>query len=262
MEIRYNVTGEKRKELVKTISAVTGAKSKYMGMPSAAYEIDGFTVTKDGTLVFDDAAYSKEVEILLEAIAEVGFECEEHKLPIDAINIEMPRDYYKDAALENLKRIIKSKETLIKKAIGTDALPIEVTEEKVIFPWFTDLEPEALHAYAAFVHKLSRMAKEATRVTASEKETENEKYAFRCFLLRLGFIGDEYKADRKILLKNLSGSSAFKNGHKQESDMGMEFLPTSENTVKIDLEEAKERLKDPEVQKEIRAILNGEEVSE
>ena len=37
-------------------------------------------------------------------------------------------------------------------------------------------------------------------------------YAFRCFLLRLGFIGSEYKAERKILLKNLSGSSAFKNG--------------------------------------------------
>ena len=39
-----------------------------------------------------------------------------------------------------------------------------------------------------------------------------EKYAFRCFLLRLGFIGNEYKAERKILLKNLSGNSSWKNG--------------------------------------------------
>ena len=45
-----------------------------------------------------------------------------------------------------------------------------------------------------------------------EKETDNDKYAFRCFLLRLGFIGSEYKAERKILLRNLTGSSAFKNG--------------------------------------------------
>ena len=51
-------------------------------------------------------------------------------------------------------------------------------------------------------------------VTAKEKETDNPKYAFRCFLLRLGFIGDEYKADRKILLRNLSGSSAFRTGKK------------------------------------------------
>jgi hypothetical protein len=44
----------------------------------------------------------------------------------------------------------------------------------------------------------------------------DEKYAFRCFLLRLGFIGDEYKKSRKILLKNLSGSSAFKSGSAKE----------------------------------------------
>ena len=46
------------------------------------------------------------------------------------------------------------------------------------------------------------------------KPVENEKYAFRCFLLRLGFIGDEFKADRKVLLQNLSGSTAFKGGAK------------------------------------------------
>ena len=52
-------------------------------------------------------------------------------------------------------------------------------------------------------------------ITAKPKENENEKYAFRCFLLRLGFIGDEYKTDRKVLLANLDGSSAFKAGAKK-----------------------------------------------
>ena len=51
---------------------------------------------------------------------------------------------------------------------------------------------------------------------AKEKEVENDKYAFRCFLLRLGFIGSEYKEERRILLKNLSGSSAFKGGASDE----------------------------------------------
>ena len=55
------------------------------------------------------------------------------------------------------------------------------------------------------------MAKNQNRITAIEKEVENEKYAFRCFLLRLGFIGEQYKKERKILLQNLSGSAAFKN---------------------------------------------------
>lgn len=52
--------------------------------------------------------------------------------------------------------------------------------------------------------------KTARLITAKERDTGNDKYAFRCFLLRLGFIGPEYKQERKILLQNLTGSSAFK----------------------------------------------------
>lgn len=58
------------------------------------------------------------------------------------------------------------------------------------------------------------MARNQKRVTAKEKETDNNKYAFRCFLLRLGFIGAEFKDERKILLRKLTGSSAFKNGKR------------------------------------------------
>ena len=56
MEIRYNVTGAKRKELVKVIADTTGARAEYKFMPTCNYEIDYFTVTKDGTLLFDDRA--------------------------------------------------------------------------------------------------------------------------------------------------------------------------------------------------------------
>ena len=56
------------------------------------------------------------------------------------------------------------------------------------------------------------MSKNQKRISSKAKENENEKYAFRCFLLRLGFIGSEYKEERKILLEKLSCSSAFKGG--------------------------------------------------
>lgn len=56
------------------------------------------------------------------------------------------------------------------------------------------------------------MSKNLQRVSSTERPVENEKYAFRCFLLRLGFIGNEYKTTRQILLRNLSGNSAWKNG--------------------------------------------------
>ena len=76
MRINYNVTGAQRKELVRVIADTTGAKAEYMKMPTCNYQIDYFTVTKDGALEFDDMADSEEVETVLEAIADAGFEPE------------------------------------------------------------------------------------------------------------------------------------------------------------------------------------------
>ena len=228
MEIRYNVTGAKRKELVKVISDATGARAEYKFMPTCNYEIDYFTVTKDGTLLFDDRADSEEVEQVLETIAAAGFECEAHdgeKLPTEeeskaidtvpqnktvGLTVEIPLD---KVAVGNLTKLLDAKGGLIKKALGVDTLPIEIQEDRVAFPWFPELpDADSVKAYTHFISALCEMSKNAKRVTVTEKAVDNEKYAFRCFLLRLGFIGSEYKTERKILLKNLSGFSAFKNG--------------------------------------------------
>ena len=228
MEIRYNVTGAKRKELVKVIADATGARAEYKFMPTCNYEIDYFTVTKDGTLLFDDRADSEEVEQVLETIAAAGFECEAHdgeKLPTEeeskaidtapqnktvGLMVEIPLD---KVAVGNLTKLLDAKGGLIKKALGVDTLPIEIQEDRVAFPWFPELpDADSVKAYTHFISALCEMSKNAKRVTVTEKAVDNEKYAFRCFLLRLGFIGSEYKTERKILLKNLSGFSAFKNG--------------------------------------------------
>ena len=90
--------------------------------------------------------------------------------------------------------------------------------EKISFPWF-ETQPDADVAKAAMelIAALCRTAKTQKRVTAKEREVANEKYAFRCFLLRLGFIGAEYKETRKTLLRNLSGNGAFRDGKKKEA---------------------------------------------
>ena len=151
-------------------------------------------------------------EKLTQHLHELGFEAEPEEA-VDSFILSYPREGITDAALENLRLLVASKETLIKKALVVDALPIEVDDEKVSFPWFEGRPtPEEISAYAHFTSKLIAMAKTQKRVIAKDKGTDNDKYAFRCFLLRLGFIGDEYKAARKILLKNLTGSSAFKGG--------------------------------------------------
>ena len=216
-ELRYNLTGSDRKQLVTVMAEILNCPAKYKGAPSFGYEVDYFTIDKNGTIRFDDRADSEEIEKLIERLHEQGFEAESQNAPDDnapeeagdSLVISYPRKDISDAALENLRLLVASKESLIKKALGADALPIEVTDETVNFPWFAGFpSPE----------EIIGMAKTQKRVTAKEKDTDNEKYAFRCFLLRLGFIGDEYKAARKILLRNLTGSGAFKSGNPKTQE--------------------------------------------
>ena len=125
------------------------------------------------------------------------------------LTVEVPLE---STAVGNLTKLINAKGGLIRKALAVDNLPIEVTDSTVKFPWFSDCGADECKAYTHFVSALCELAANAKRVTAKEKETDNDKCAFRCFLLRLGFIGSEYKTERKILLRNLTGSSAFRNG--------------------------------------------------
>lgn len=210
MELNYNVTGAERKKLVAAISEILTLPAKYLGAPSFAYEVGGVTIDKNGTVSCEDAGK------LSTALCECGFAVDLPEVG-DSLVIEYPKADMTDAALENLQRLVASKQSLIKKALGADALSIEATEDRIRFPWFTGFpDGDAVNAYAHFTGALIGMAKSQTRITATEKPVENEKYAFRCFLLRLGFIGTEYKEQRKILLRNLTGSSAFKGGTTDE----------------------------------------------
>lgn len=215
MEINYNVTGPDRKRLVQAIAKILECDAKYLGVPSCAYQVDNFTISKDGILSFDDHTNSSKGEQLIERLCEMGFEAEIEEVT-DGLCIELPLKDTTEAAIENLRRMVNSKAALIKKALGADSLEIELTDERIRFPWFDRIpEPEVVNAAAHFIGKMLAAAKNQKRVTAKEKETDNEKYAFRCFLLRLGFIGEEFKETRRTLLQNLTGSAAFRSGAKK-----------------------------------------------
>ena len=223
MTITIHAQGAERKRLVQTVSDWLGEDAHYCGAPTFAYEVDRFTVEKDGSLSFSDLLDSKVVERLLQHIYDEGFDIDQSRTDAEdepcAVCISMPRILFTDSSLENLKALIAAKGSLIKKALGVDDLPLEITDTKVSFPWFPATPaPEELKAYDTFICKLCELARTQNRVTATEKPTDNEKYAFRCFLLRLGFIGAEYKEARKILLRNLAGSSAFKGGQSKEAE--------------------------------------------
>ena len=229
MVINYNVTGAERKRLVAALSNLTGVKAKYLGMPSMAYVVGGFIIDKNGNLELIDKVNSEEFERVAGYLAGEGFIAEEEtsategKQTADSedigLTVSMPRSNFTEKALENLKAIIEAKGKLIRHALDVEDLPIEVSEDQVSFPWFEEMpSPEEVQAYTHFISALCEMARNQKRITVKEKETPNEKYAFRCFLLRLGFIGKEYKEERKILLRNLTGSSAFQGGAKNEDN--------------------------------------------
>ena len=218
MELKYNVTGARRKELVMAVCEIVGEPLNYKGAPTFAYEVGDFSIDKNGTLSYPVELDSELVGKVMDGLSEKGFEFEESETP-DQLIIEMPLEGFTEEGLANLEKLIASKAILIKKAIGAEALPIERTETTLKFPWFKlPAESDEVAAYSRFIGALCAAAKEQKRVTAREKDVDNEKFAFRVFLNRLGFVGDEYKTARKILLRNLSGNSAFKNGRPMKAE--------------------------------------------
>lgn len=230
MRIEFNKTRAERKALVKAIGEILEVKPKYLGMPTAAYQIDRFTLDKNGTLEVDDG---EEVESLLEQLADRGFtathsevDCEVEKVSEEngnapqsedvGLTVTIPLD---KVSVGNLTNLLEAKGSLIKKALGIDSTAIAITDDAVSFPWLdTCPDADTAKAYTDFIAALCKMSKEQKRINATEKQVANEKYAFRCFLLRLGFIGAEFKADRKILLQNLTGSSAFRTAKEDGTD--------------------------------------------
>ena len=133
---------------------------------------------------------------------------EEVKEEAVGLTVSIPKE---KVDLEKLKNLLKAKEALIKKALNVEELSVEVVDDQVNFPWFkNEVNIDEATTYTKFISALCKNSYNAKRVSDKTKDVENEKYAFRCFLLRLGFIGEEYKQDRKVLLKNLTGSAAFK----------------------------------------------------
>lgn len=237
MKATYNVTGAARKELVKVIGSTLGTKPVYKFMPTCAFEIGAITVEKDGTMVWDERTDEATIQAVIAALAAAGFTAEIEGMAApeakelkeaaheaedaeegDRLTIALPKDGFTDGSIENLRKLVESKATLIKKALGADRITIDTDGDRVSFPWWDrQPEPEETQSYMAFLAALCKMAKEAKRVTAKETEVESEKYAFRCFLLRLGFIGNDYKPQRKILMRRLSGSAAFPNREKADA---------------------------------------------
>ena len=214
-EIRFTLKSKQRPKLAQEIGNILGTAPHYERVPSCAYDIAGYRLDKEGVLHIQEGAEETAKDLILQ-LRERGFQddaevTEEVPVQQEKLTIAIPKESLTDTALENLQKIIANKQTLFQRAFRTDSTEIEITEEKINFTWFPyTTDSDEIAAYTQFISRLCDMERDAKRVSSKPTETDNDKYAFRCFLLRLGFIGKEYKTARKILLRNLTGNSAFR----------------------------------------------------
>ena len=228
--MKARVTGN-RKAAADRLAEITGQKAVYTRAPRFAYRIGDIYIERDGEITpMADMDWQPIRELANDGFCEVegGQEPGQNtdiertnadKARTDGLTISFPKGDFTDAALVNLEKILAAKAGLIKKAMGADRLTVDASDEKwVAFPWWDTLPTvEDATVYCAFIAAVCKLAQNAKRVTAKEKPVESEKYAFRCFLLRLGFIGADHKTERKILLSKLSGSAAFVSQDKADA---------------------------------------------
>ena len=212
MILSFNVSGQERKRLVSVIEASTGEKATYLGVPSCAYRVGAYEISRNGQLSFEDDLSIDESSRVIDDCVMAGFQPTEwdQNLEEDEVMVSLLVEYLSDEEFSKLQNLLSAKGYLIKKALGTESLDVIRENSKVSFPWIKSCDADGINAAVKLISALCETARKQKRVNSKEKAAENEKYAFRCFLLRLGFIGDEFKKDRKVLLRNFEGSSAFK----------------------------------------------------
>lgn len=231
-----------RKETVKILGEHFGVKPEYMGVPSFAYKIE----TPEGIIIVDKNGKiknSKGVEVELQGLLN-NFQEEPIKGENIVAEVTFPMAGHTGITLRNLINMISSKQTLIKKAldIETDIVTKEFVEgiNNVRIVGIEDFKTAVLEIGAGrcpgisfdfeketlefkfikgfenaeiadqFAEALNESSKKFKHSSPKERQTDNEKYTFRTWLLRLGFIGDRYKDARNQLLRNLGGNSAFR----------------------------------------------------
>ena len=303
MEIKYNIEKSQRKALAQKIADIIGAEVEYLGVPSCAYQIDIFTLSKDAVLSFTDRSDTEIVEKVLDELADAGYigetvtppegtestpDTEEDYVEIDvtivsdteedmpdnddttdvktdadepetetdgfpiAVTVALPLTDHTVQSLTNLICMIHSRGVLLSKATGGNfsadkslaeeigkhefrsvheliafirewdetnppLTGISFDSDKLTFDGFGQAaDADHVQTFMKLAGAMNNMALTQQRVQAKDVDDSNEKYSLRVWLIRLGLNGNDCKADRKRLLENLSGHTAFRNDAERE----------------------------------------------
>lgn len=231
--------GLQRKQLAEAIADMLGAEVAYHGTPKFLYQVGEIWIDRNwniplppgrddlngavkaaaarlGAHVTDPTANAQQVDTEATG-ADTAADSS-----VDGLTITIPIEGNVEVVEVNLTALLASKGELIARALGIPATPVEFGDGTVSFPWFETVpESEVVLAASTLLAAMVRYAAEATRVSAKPTPAGNDKYAMRCFLLRLGFIGKAHKPLRATLLLRLDGDAAWrhpkpKSEHKPE----------------------------------------------
>lgn len=196
-----------RKKLAEALAAHLGVNPVYAGTPSFDYLIGQARLDRDWVLHLPEDI---DTDALTEMVITAGFapKGEEYGL-----TLAFPTTRWDEATAAKLDALLAAKGALIAKALGIPATPMNLNavEETVEFAWFEQLpNAEVIEAASVLLQLMIEHAKTATRISPKPPAPGNDKYAMRCWLLRLGMIGDSYKHVRRVLLANLEGNAARK----------------------------------------------------
>ena len=243
--MRIETNAANRKEVVKAVSAILGQPSKYMGVPTCAYQIGNCTIDKSGAVETED---EKTAELVTAGLMEQGF-IGSPEPEADGTMVSLPVEGMTAEGFRNLIYLIHSKQYLINRAFGAEVfrIPAALVEElggaelpdaeaflqvfqkhageckgigfldgKAAFTLPAINDPDMVLAFTHLVAAMAKQAREQKRIKPDETIEENEKYYMRIWLLRLGFGGAEGKEVRNLLLKNLKGNAAFRTEENKE----------------------------------------------
>lgn len=217
MKIEYHLRGIARKRLAIHVGEFARTGVCYRGSPGYEYDIGIYSVDQEGALVIPDGMNHQR---LLTYLSGLGYTSNETNASpsyttLAKGTVTYPRSDFSSQDLDNLRQLVGSKAVLIMKSLGVDALPIEVSKDIVMFPWLPEtVDGKTAKAVDHLIRAMCDMAHTQKTIRAVERPIDNDKYAFRCFLLRLGFIGEKYQEERKTLLARLLGLAAFREEKK------------------------------------------------
>lgn len=211
----------RRAEVAKLIAQATGTEARYLKAPSMAYQIGHWRLTRNAHLEGPELA-----QALREALASRGVTITDPDVEPQpsagegeeaGLVIMVPAASLGERGRDNLSALMRAYGPLIARALG---LPKPAGVEYVThedaglvarFAWFTTLpDAEVAAACQDFIAALVAMARAARRVSGRAPQNDNDRYAMRTFLNRLGLTGDEHKGTRRVLTRHLSGNGAWR----------------------------------------------------